>query len=401
MNWPVVRLGSVVDTLVPQRDKPDPLTGSIPWVRIEDFDGRYLSGSKSGQGVTQEQVRRMNLRVFPPGTVLCSCSCSMGATAIARVPLVSNQTFIGLVPRNEIDSRFLYYLMGSMRDELQSQATGAIQQYLSRDDFRSLLIPLPTLDEQRRVAEFLDAETARIDALKAARMRMRGLLLLRRERVIERALGLDVDDQEFVPMKHLVQSVTVGIVITPAAWYVEEGGIPALRGVNVKPGRIVTEDLIKISAEGHAAHRKSQLRGGDLVVVRTGQAGTAAVVPQELDGANCIDLVIIRPGPSLFPRFAEYLLNSDYSKRRVAEHSVGSIQSHFNVAAMKLMPVPKRSVEDQIRIAAEIDESVSPIDEVVLRMVKQERLLDERRQALITAAVTGQFDVTTARGVAA
>lgn len=227
---------------------------------------------------------------------------------------------------------------------------------------------------------------------------MQELLRLKRERVIENLIDDQGNSHNLVPLKHLVESVTVGIVVTPAAWYVDSGGVPALRGVNVKPGRIDDKDLVHISDEGHLVHRKSRLRAGDLVVVRTGQAGAAAVVPEELDGSNCIDLVIVRPGTTLTPRFAEYLLNSSYAKKRVAEFAVGSIQSHFNVAAMKAMPVPRHSVIDQQRIVAEIDRVIEPIAEAVKQMEKQDQLLVERRQALITAAVTGQFDVTTAQG---
>src|SRR4051812_6768711 len=97
-HWKTVRLGHVASTHVPQRDKPSSLDGPIPWVRIEDFAGQEIRASKSAQGVTLEQVAEMNLRVYEPGTVLCSCSCTMGATAIVREPLVSNQTFIGLTP---------------------------------------------------------------------------------------------------------------------------------------------------------------------------------------------------------------------------------------------------------------------------------------------------------------
>jgi len=126
-GWQTTRLGWVADTLVPQRDKPDSLDGPIPWLRIEDFDGKYLSESKSGQGVTAQQIREMPLRLFPAGSVVCSCSCTMGATAIAARPLITNQTFIGLVPHAGLLSDFLYYLLQGRRDELQAQASGAIQ----------------------------------------------------------------------------------------------------------------------------------------------------------------------------------------------------------------------------------------------------------------------------------
>ena len=198
----------------------------------------------------------------------------------------------------------------------------------------------------------------------------------------------------------MAKEITVGIVVTPAAWYVDADGIPALRGVNIGPGRIVKDDLVQISREGHALHRKSQLREGDLVVVRTGQAGVTAAIPAEFAGTNCIDLVVVRPVDALNSRYAEYVLNSDYAKRHVAEYSVGSIQSHFNVGAMKLMPIPRVPLAEQERRVRLLDEAVERFDGLSARLLRQEELLIERRQALITAAVTGQIDVTTARGVA-
>ena len=129
-NWTPTRLSWVAETIVPQRDKPTDLTGDVPWVRIEDFNGKYISESHSGQGVNYDQIRSMPLRVFPPKTVVTSCSCTMGATAITTRPLITNQTFIGLVPdESRLSADFLYYLMQAKSDELQALATGAIQQY--------------------------------------------------------------------------------------------------------------------------------------------------------------------------------------------------------------------------------------------------------------------------------
>jgi len=112
-GWETAALGWISQLLVPMRDKPADLSGPIPWIRIEDFEGQYISKSKSGQGVSEETVREMHLKVMPPGTVLCSCSCSMGATAITAVPLVSNLTFIGIMPAKRLDSRYTCFLMQS------------------------------------------------------------------------------------------------------------------------------------------------------------------------------------------------------------------------------------------------------------------------------------------------
>jgi type I restriction enzyme S subunit len=299
--------------------------------------------------------------------------------------------------------RFAFYYFSSepfqhyIYSALIVGATNQIE--LVGERFDKAPVAAPPLEEQRRIADFLDSETSLIDNVRAARRRMIELLALKRDRIVDELIIGGQVASTFVPLKYLALSVSVGIVITPAAWYVETGGVPALRGLNVKAGRIDASDLVQISLEGHLLHQKSRLAAGDLVVVRTGQAGAAAVIPPELDGINCIDLVIVRPGRAFVPEFAEYLLNSTYAKRRVTEFSVGSIQAHFNVAAMKAMPVPKYSVTEQKRRVAEIEDAVKPIEQAISRMREQDGLLAERRQALITAAVTGQIDVTTARGL--
>lgn len=164
-KWEVLYLGRLSQLVVPMRDKPPEFDGDIPWIRIEDFDGKYISDSKTSQRVSLETVKKMNLKIFPVGTVLCSCSCRMGSTAIVVNPLISNQTFIGIIPKNDLNYTFLYYLMSASSQELQAIGKGAIQQYLSREEFSHLKIASPPLPEQHAIAAFLDRETARIDGI--------------------------------------------------------------------------------------------------------------------------------------------------------------------------------------------------------------------------------------------
>jgi type I restriction enzyme S subunit len=164
-GWEIKKLGYQAKMIVPMRDKPPSFNGDIPWIRIEDFNGKYISDSKSNQRVSKEITNAMNLKVYPIGTVLCSCSCNMGATAIVENPLISNQTFIGIVPKENIDSEYLYYLMNSNSERLQYLGSGAIQQYLSKENFQNLKFAIPSHSEQRTIAAFLDRETGRIDTL--------------------------------------------------------------------------------------------------------------------------------------------------------------------------------------------------------------------------------------------
>jgi type I restriction enzyme, S subunit len=167
-GWELVRLDSVIKTfIVPQRDRPKTFDGNIPWCRIEDIDGIYLSKSKIGLCVSKEVVESMPLRVYPKGTVIVSCSADLGRCAIIATPLITNQTFIGLVPSEKIDSLYLYYLMGSKSKMLNNLATGATIKYLSKNKFQELEIPIPSLKEQQRIVSILDKAFAALAIAKA------------------------------------------------------------------------------------------------------------------------------------------------------------------------------------------------------------------------------------------
>ena len=113
----------------------------------------------------------MNLKVYPTGTLLVSCSADLGHCAIVGRPLVSNQTFIGLVIDESVASNeFLYYYMTFKADELNNLSSGTTISYLSREQFESFstLIP-PSKDEQVAIAEILSDMDSEIKELEKER----------------------------------------------------------------------------------------------------------------------------------------------------------------------------------------------------------------------------------------
>ena len=221
---------------------------------------------------------------------------------------------------------------------LNSLTYGAKMPRVSPDQVGNSHAPLPPESEQRAIAAFLDRETAKIDGLVERKERLIQLLQEKRIALITRAVTRGLDPN--VPMKdsgvewlgeipahwnvkklkHLTPGTTVGIVVTPSKYYVDEG-VPCLRSLNVSSGAIDMEKLVFISESANELHRKSKIFCGDVVVVRTGQAGTAAVVPEKLDGANCIDLLIVRRSERVLSRFMYYYLNSRTAMSQATERS--------------------------------------------------------------------------------
>ena len=127
-----------------------------------------------------------------------------------------------------------------------------------------------------------------------------------------------------------VCDLSIGFVGTVTTQY-EEGGIPFLRTLNVKPYRIVDNDLKRITTEFHESQKKSQLREGDIAMVHTGVPGMCCVIPKEYDNSNCIDMIVIKPYKDKINSYylAAYMNRIGY--KHIEKQQVGCIQKHFNL----------------------------------------------------------------------
>ncbi len=159
-----------------------------------------------------------------------------------------------------------------------------------------------------------------------------------------------MSDWREMTLGDLCERVTVGHVGKMSDRYVDDG-IPFLRSQNVKPFVIERDGMLQVDEDFHRKLAKSSLAAGDVVVVRTGYPGTAAVVPRELDGSNCADLVVITPGENLNPHLLAAVFNSAWGHSAVSGHLVGAAQQHFNIGSAKTMRLRLPAKPEQDRIA--------------------------------------------------
>ena len=184
-------------------------------------------------------------------------------------------------------------------------------------------------------------------------------------------------DWREVTLSELCSRITVGHVGKMASEYVDDG-VPFLRSQNIRPFVISTEGMLRISEEFHARLSKSELRAGDVAVVRTGYPGTAAVVPPELDGSNCADLVVVTPSDQLNADLLAALFNSTWGRATVSGQLVGSAQQHFNVGSAKAMRVRLPDRQGQDRIAAVI----RSLNDLIENNRRRIGLLEQMAQAI-------------------
>lgn len=201
-------------------------------------------------------------------------------------------------------------------------------------------IPLPPLSEQRRIADILD----KADAIRRKRREAARLSTRLTQSTFLQLFGDPVNNPlgwKRVPLSKAADRVTVGIVVKPASYYVPSG-VPALRSLNVRENRIAHEKFVYFSkSDNETRLAKTRLWKGDVVMVRSGQPGTAAVVPQELNGVNAIDLLIVTPSEGkLAPQYLAYFMNSPAGRRLALGQQRGQIQKHLNVGSLNALALP-------------------------------------------------------------
>ena len=308
---------------------------------------------------------------------------------------------------DDIDPDYLFAVLKSTRSlDVYAKITQGTVNRRGGISFRTLsalLLHHPPLPEQRKIAAILSSVDDAIEKTQAVidqvQVVKRGLMqeLLtrglpgRHTRFKQTEIGEIPEEWYLRPAASVCERIAVGIVIRPAQYYTISG-VPCLRSLNVMEDEIAYRDMKYISHESNHQLRKSQLRPGDVVTVRTGYPGKSTVIPPQFDGANCVDLIISTPGPHIRGAFLSRFVNSDRGRAAVAERRGGLAQQHFNVGAMKAMLVPIPGLEEQdeicrvLRSAARRRQSETAFSRSLLSL----------KSALMSVLLIGEIRVTNA-----
>ena len=310
------------------------------------------------------------------------------------------------------DLRWLFWALQTLGLDAMSQDTGVPG--LARETAYSTMLPVPSKSEQATIADFLDRETAKIDALIVEQERLIALLKEKRQAVISHAVtkGLNpnapmkdsgVEWLGEVPahwdmsrLKHLSSHVVDCLHTTPT--YDGDLAYPAIRTADLERGRLLLSQA-RLVSEAVYQDRIQRLppRAGDIVYSREGERfGMAALVPE--DTRLCLGqrMMMFRVYPHVDPAYVMWLLNSDAVYQQVLSTVGGATSPHVNIAEIINFAVPVPPLREQADIARKIEEASSGCDSLVEKSEEAISLLQERRSALVSAAVSGKIDV---RGV--
>ncbi|WP_079159729.1 restriction endonuclease subunit S [Streptomyces griseus] len=340
------------------------------------------------------------------GDILLSRSGTLGRSFL--VPAEANgQTFAGFLirfrPAHYTNPRFLHYATQSKMFQgiVHSEAVSSTIQNFNAERYANVPMRAPAADVQRRIADFLDGETARTDHLHARVARFSELLNERQASLLARCFTADDDH-------HTKRAVTVPLRRIIERWIDYRGatpektasGIPLVTARNIREGKIdlaasreyIAEDAYKVWM------RRGLPMHGDVLLTTEAPLGQVARI-FDSGVALAQRIILLRPDPEqCSTEWLYWYLRSPQGQAELALRATGSTAVGIKADRLRSVPIPLLDTKDIQERLSDLRSHVSQVERCKGELTRQSNLLAERRQALITAAVTGQFDVSTASG---
>lgn len=387
-------------------------------------DGEYLgleqieSGTGRLSDVELQQQPEGAANVFGPGDVLFGKLrpyLAKGWTA-DRAGYCTTEALV-LKPQSAA-SRFVRYcvLASEFIEAVNGSTYGSKMPRADWSFVGSVQIPCPNRADQERIANFLDVQTARIDALIAEKETLQQRLGEYRLSAITSALSGGL-----IPYDSLAETGEYWFATVPSHWafcplnyrYEVQLGkmldekritgdhlLPYLRNVDVQWGQINTEGLPQMDIHPEE-HERYTVRPGDLLVCEGGDVGRAAIwegTSQVFAFQKALHRVRPRTGNDL-PKYLFYLLFDSAKRGRFADREKATI-AHLTAEAFRRYRFPFPPREEQEEIVGRLDATMASIDRLLDHVNEHVDRLREYRSSLISAAVTGQLDLSTFKAVA-
>ena len=384
-----------------------------PWVTTGELRENIIF--ETSKSVTDAALEKFSaLRIHPAGSlVVAMYGATIGRLGILGVDAVTNQACCVLSSPRHLDIAFTYYwLQGFKQIIIDLFSTGGGQPNINQDTVSSLRIPAPGLPEQTAIATFLDRETAKIDALVAEQEKLIALLQEKRQAVISHAVTKGLDPN--VPMKdsgvewlgevpghweiksirHILEAIGDVDHFMPAS---VEKGVPYLMTGDLKEfasevdfdgcKQVSDDDYIRLS-------KRIKNSRGDVIMARYATIGTSMYVDIDIDFLVSYSCVTLKTHYSKMPGLYLFKYMKSIAFLQGIENKINAnTQGNVGIQDLQSTKIAVPPIHEQTAIATFLDRETSKLDTLTAEARSAITLLQERRTALISAAVTGQIDV--------
>lgn len=398
-----IKLGDVCsEFIVPQRNKPTVFDGNIPWCRIEDITHKYLEKSSSNHCVSKETVKKMNLRIYPINTVLFSCSATIGTVAIVKKPLITNQTFIGLVcDDSKISYEWLYYYLMINKHNIANCGIGSTIKYISREQFENFEIDLPDRKTQDKIAEILSGIDEQInrnnEVVKKLQVLAQTIYSVTFEQYLNKITTFNTELKREIPVGWTARALKEFVTLTNGISYSEKDLTNGINMINLNSFNLDGSYKVDgIKKYGGKYKKENILKPYDLLISKTDVTRNRDIICRSIlvpDYYNC-DVVYSSDISKIECKdiskyYLNLLFNSNSFHNYIKQFANGTVVLHLMVSGMLefKIPVPNDST------FCEFDYKVEPLFKQMNILVKENIELSKLKEKILPLLINGQLSI--------
>ncbi len=341
--------------------------------------------------ITNAGLQNSSARLLPAQSVILSSRAPIGHLVINTVPMATNQGCKGLVPRDGLDSKYLYYYLASIVPLLNDLGTGATFKELSGGKLKEIPIPLPSLPEQHRIVAILDEAFDGIATAKAnAEQNLQNARALF-ESHLQRVFTEAWTTGELVTLADLATDITDGDHMPPPK---AANGVPFITIGNVAKDSHTIDftDTFKVPREYFDSlkpNKKPKL--GDVLYTVTGSFGIPVLVKEQQDFCFQRHIGLVRPKSDFCSEWLYYLLMSPQIVQQANEGATGTAQKTVSLKVLRGFKVPRIPLADQAAAIAKLNSLATETQRLESLYRQKLAALEELKRSLLHRAFSGQL----------
>ncbi|MCW8011894.1 hypothetical protein BC459_18645 [Vibrio parahaemolyticus] len=396
--------------------------GNITWVTPADLSKlpNFQIGA-SVRTITEDGLNSCGTTIVPSGSLVLSSRAPIGSLAVTSVPLCTNQGCKSLVVRESVCVKYVYYYLSVMKEQLNLFGRGTTFLELSTDDLGNFPIPLLAQAESENIANFLDHETAKIDTLIEKQQQLIKLLKEKRQAVISHAVTKGLNPQapmkdsgvewlgevpehwvvsKFAFLKKVLTDYTANgsfADLKANVQYLDEPSFARLVRLTDLRKDLQNDNGVWVDEKSYKYLKKSALFGGEFLLANVGAyAGLFYQMPFEKGPASLApNMFMAKFDDSKVSReFMAYVgQSSPVASQLRLSATASSAQPKLNKDDFKSVSFCYPTLREQNEIVEHLNQEVRKIEQLLTKQERAIALMQERRTALISAAVTGKIDV--------
>lgn len=413
-NWELRRIKNcftVIAGATPKSGEPSYWDGDIPWVTPADYTTDDVFVSSGRKWITSEGLASCATALVPKDSIVFSKRAPVGLVAISSNPLCTNQGCLSCVPKENVDTKYYYYVMSIYNEQFDLYASGTTFKEISAEAFSSFKLPFPNYETQKRISEYLDTRCAELDSLIASKEKTNAILKERRQSLICEAVTKGLD-----PTVSMKESGVDWLGVIPEQWNVvslkrlgtpETGATPSKANSDYWDGTIpwVSSKDMKsdylTDSEDHITKEAVTETGlklfpKDTIIfcVRSGILRhtfpvSIATVPVTINQ----DLRAMVLTDEMDSAFLLYYLRGINDIIIALYQKIGATVESIEMDWLMYLPVLVPSKSEQQQIVSNLKEACASIDAAIKANNSTIEKLKEYRQSLIYEAVTGKIEV--------